>query len=161
MLIPKPEEGLVIGYGFLWNHERSAGIESGKDRPCLAISIVPQENSERNVILLPITHSEPQQRGTSIEIPKYVNVALGFGKDDRSWIRLNQANIIRWPPLDLAQATGKPDGTASYGKIPDAFLYTVKTAYEKMVAAKQVVRIERTDDVGNQRSFRHGSPQAS
>ena len=47
MTLPAPEQGLVIGYSYLWRADYERGHEEGtKDRPCVLILAVKDEDGE-------------------------------------------------------------------------------------------------------------------
>ena len=53
MPLPKPENGLVISYSYLWRNEYSAGkLEGLKNRPCALILVVENNEAEQIVTLL-------------------------------------------------------------------------------------------------------------
>ena len=57
MSFPEPYPGLVIRYSYLWKREQDEGREEGsKDRPCAVLLSVLDEDEEREVLVLPITH---------------------------------------------------------------------------------------------------------
>ena len=70
MAIPTPEVGLVISYGYLWHYEHQAGREEGrKDRPCVIVLVVRQSDYSTTVVtVLPVTHRQPLDPATAVEI---------------------------------------------------------------------------------------------
>ena len=67
--------------------EHLKGQEEGvKDRPCAIILVVAnEENGDRTVTVLPITHTPPRQSGDAIEIPAVTKRRLGLD-DEKSWV---------------------------------------------------------------------------
>lgn len=60
MNFPIPKSGQVIRYAYLWKVEALRGQEEGvKDRPCAVVLVAKNENDEKIVTVLPITHSTP------------------------------------------------------------------------------------------------------
>ena len=60
MSFPEPYAGLVIRYAYLWKREFDAGREEGtKDRPCAIVMTVVDEDGDKEVLVLPVTHSRP------------------------------------------------------------------------------------------------------
>ncbi len=68
------------------------------------------------VMVAPITHSEPAENDTALEIPPDAKRRLGLD-DARSWIITHELNIFAWPGSDL-----RPVPTAgshfAYGCLP-------------------------------------------
>jgi hypothetical protein len=61
----------VIRYAFLWSSEARAGAaEAAKDRPCAIVVAVRRDSDGAvRVVVAPMTHSQPTDPDTSIEIP--------------------------------------------------------------------------------------------
>ena len=83
--------------------EQEQGYEEGlKDRPCAIVMAVVDEASEQQVLVLPITHTPPENEEDAVEIPATTKTRLGLGGDDgeRSWIVISEANafIMAQPP---------------------------------------------------------------
>jgi hypothetical protein len=69
--LPPPRPGAVIRYAFLWSSEARAGAaEAAKDRPCAIVVAVRRDSDGAvRVVVAPMTHSQPTDPDTSIEIP--------------------------------------------------------------------------------------------
>jgi hypothetical protein len=94
---PEPHPGLVIRYSYLWKREQDEGLEDGsKDRPCAIVLSVLDEDEEREVLVLPITHTAPGNPDDAIEIPAPTKNRLGLDAG-RSWIVITEANEFVWP----------------------------------------------------------------
>ena len=118
MPLPKPEPGLVIHYEYLWRHERAAGQDQGsKKRPCAIIVAVATKAGATEVVVAPITHSEPVPPSEGIEIPLKVKQHLGLD-DQRSWVVVTDLNAFNWPGFDLHPVPNSPPGTFDYGFLP-------------------------------------------
>jgi len=101
MPYPKPENGLVISYSYLWQNEYKAGqLEGLKNRPCAIILVVEKNEAEQIVTVAPITHTPPKNLNAAIEIPPKVKQHLGLDAE-RSWIILDDFNQFQWPGYDL------------------------------------------------------------
>jgi hypothetical protein len=77
--LPGPVPGLVIRYSYLWRDEYLAGREEGvKDRPCAIILAVADEQGERVITVLPITHAPPlrPELAAEITLPQSAGSAL-------------------------------------------------------------------------------------
>jgi hypothetical protein len=69
---PDPVPGLVIRYSYLWMEEHKRGQEEGvKDRPGAVILVV-NEEAERVVTVLPISHAPGVDSDLAVEIPPLV-----------------------------------------------------------------------------------------
>lgn len=90
---PKPVEGLVIRYDYLWKDEHLRGRTEGrKERPCAIVIAAPDpEGKVDRVIVAPITHTPPRSPDDAIEIPHLVKKHLGLD-DDRSWVVITEVN---------------------------------------------------------------------
>jgi hypothetical protein len=94
------------------------------------------------VVVLPITHSQPDKDTDSIEIP--LNTKLRLGLDgSRSWIVVSEANRFRWPGPDLRR-TGPGDSFA-YGKIPPDFFDKVVKHFLASARSQRLSIIPRTE----------------
>lgn len=127
MALPRPRNGLVIRYSFLWREDAARGREEGdKDRPCAVVLSTKDKAGQTVVVVLPITHTPPRDLSLAVAIPADTKRRLGLD-DDRSWIVVTDANRFVWPGPDLRPR--KPGDTASvaYGLLPAA-------VYEELVA---------------------------
>lgn len=127
MPIPEPEPGLVINYAYLWHHESETGQAEGrKDRPSvIVLSIQKDENGETIVIVLPITHREPEKTGGGVEIPRSVRDHLGLDENP-CWIVVAEGNEFIWPGYDLRQ---RSDGSYAFGFLPPRLFKQVQDAF--------------------------------
>jgi hypothetical protein len=83
---PEPAPGLVIRYSYLWAEEHKRGQEEGvKDRPAAVILATVNDDGERVVTVLPISHSPPVEPSLAVEIPARVKRRLKLD-DERSWV---------------------------------------------------------------------------
>ena len=58
MALPTPRPGLVIRYAYLWRDEADQGREEGvKDRPCVVVLTVQQDDDAIRVRVAPVTHN--------------------------------------------------------------------------------------------------------
>jgi hypothetical protein len=105
--LPDPYAGLVIRYSYLWKREFDAGRDEGtKDRPCAIVLAVVHDDGEKEVLVLPITHSPPADPADAIEIPTATKNRLGLDSE-RSWIVITEANEFIWPGPDLRPVPGR------------------------------------------------------
>ncbi len=101
----------MIRYSYLWKREQDEGREDGsKDRPCAIVLSVLDEDGEREVLALPITHTAPANPDDAIEIPAVTKNRLGLDAD-RSWIVITEANEFVWPGPNLGPLPGRDTST--------------------------------------------------
>ena len=142
MPLPAPEPGLVLHYEFLWSHEHAAGAEDGeKRRPAVIISAIANELKQVRVIVAPITHRQPTDPSTAIQIPPRVKTHLGLDSEP-SWIILTELNEFLWPGFDLYPVPKAPQGTYHYGLVPPKLHEQIKAGIEKLDAKlkAQIIR---------------------
>ncbi len=121
MALPDPVPGLVIGYAYLWRNEALRRQEEGrKDRPCVIVLSVQDQDGRTVVTVAPITHRPPSTPDIAIEIPAETKRRLGLDHE-RSWIMAADLNRFFWPGMDL-RPTAPGAHTYSHGLVP-ATLY--------------------------------------
>ncbi|WP_137391938.1 hypothetical protein [Rhodoligotrophos defluvii] len=141
MAIPEPKPGLVIRYDYLWSHEASAGRDEGKDRPACLVAASDSSVRPRFVVILPITHSPPDEGTVGIEIPARVRQALGLD-DAPSWVIVSEYNVDEWPNGGLAPLPGRP-GLFSYGFIPPRLFTQVKEKFLELSEQRRSSGVRR------------------
>lgn len=128
MILPVPEQGLVVHYGYLWQREHRRGSEgSRRSRPCVIMIV--QEGAVRaspKVTLAPITHSEPRAGDDVVEVPLGVRRHLGLDQE-RSWVVGDEVNQFAWPGFDLEPPPGT-SGRTNYGFVPPLFFDEIRRA---------------------------------
>ena len=145
MAFPEPVPGLVISYSYLWAEQHKRGQEEGvKDRPCAVVLVTHDEDGERVVTVLPISHSPQADRALAVEIPAAVKQRLKLD-DERSWIVLSEANRFIWPGPDLRPVTPGDVASVAYGPLPFALFEEVRTKLIAAIRAKQTSVVPRTE----------------
>lgn len=145
MPLPEPTNALVIRYSYLWYREWQQGQEEGiKDRPCAVVLCMQNEDQDKIVTVLPITHTPPSISGAEffIEIPVATKRRLNLDSE-RSWIVLTEANRFIWPGPDLRPSVSGDVSSVAYGLLPEAFFEQVRARFLALLksgAAKQVAR---------------------
>jgi len=135
---PEPVSGLVISYSYLWAEQHKRGQEEGlKDRPCAVVLVTQDDDGERLVTVLPISHTPQTDRALAVEIPAAVKQRLKLD-DERSWIVLSEANRFIWPGPDLRPVRPGDAASVAYGPLPFALFEEVR---RKLIAA---IRAKRT-----------------
>ena len=127
MALPEPEPGLVIRYDYFWTRDAAAGRAQGKDRPACLVAASDSTARPRFVIILPITHTPPDDTTVAIAIPARVGQALGLD-DAPSWVVVSEYNVDEWPNSGLAPLPGRP-GVFSHGLIPPRLFARVKESF--------------------------------
>jgi hypothetical protein len=100
--IPTPNKGALIWFSYLWAKDYLAGqIHGRKTRRCIVLASsqsAPPYGPVR-VVVCPITHTEPEDLSTAIEISLSDAVACGLD-DCTSWVIVNDVNHFIWPGYD-------------------------------------------------------------
>jgi len=79
LAIPAPERGLVVCYAYVWHSEYLRGREEGvKDRPCVIVLAIEEDDGVCVVTVAPVTHSEPANQDDAVEIPLPTKRRLGL-----------------------------------------------------------------------------------
>lgn len=145
MSFPEPYAGLVMRYSYLWKREFEAGRDEGtKDRPCAVVMAIIDEDGDKEVWVLPITHSPPADAADAIEIPTATKTRLGLD-GDRSWIVINEANEFVWPGPDLRSVPGRDASTIAYGPLPPRFFSHVRDKFLERDQREKFGRVKRTE----------------
>jgi len=142
---PEPYAGLVIRYSYLWKREFDAGREEGtKDRPCAIVMTVVDEDGDKEVLVLPVTHSPPADPADAIEIPAATKTRLGLD-GERSWIVITEGNEFVWPGPDLRTVPGRDESTNAYGPLPPRFFAYVRDKFLERDRHEKSRRVKRTE----------------
>lgn len=125
MAFPVPEVGLVVSFAYLWSYEQQSGsTEGAKNRPCVIVTAVEEVEGQAVVTVSPITHSQPEDASSGIEIPSRVKSHLGLD-GERSWVILTEVNRFTWPGYDL-RPIAAGDSRVDYGFLPPALFDQIK-----------------------------------
>ena len=137
-----PIAGTVIRYNYLWKRQADEGQEEGeKDRPvALLLAKAPADGE---CIVVPITHSPPDDPVTVIEIPALERARLGLD-GERSWIVLTEFNAFLWPGPDLRAVPGREPSTTVYGLLSKDLYTRVLTQVQTLIRARLVGPVSRT-----------------
>lgn len=143
---PTPIAGLVIRYSYLWHREHEQGREEGlKDRPCAIIAAIRmEEGNPPRVLVLPITHSQPENAELAMEIPWVTKQRLGLDTA-RSWIIISEWNEFNWPGPDLRRVDEEDNSTIIYGFLPPTFFAMLRKRFTALAQNKKSARVERTE----------------
>ncbi len=145
MSLPPPEPGLVIRYTYLWLREHRDGREEGvKDRPCAIVLSTRDHDNHRQVLVVPVTRTQPTSLAESLELPAAIKRHLGLDSE-RSWIVLNESNLFEWPGPDLRRVSNLGDGSVAYGFLPPRFFAELRRRFVALEDIAHSRRIRRTE----------------
>ncbi len=145
MPLPKPVQGLVIRYSYLWRAEQRRGQEEGvKDRPCAVVLVTTTEDDEEVVTVLPITHTPPADDLFAVEIPSITKTRLGLDAE-RSWVVLSEANRFVWPGPDLRPLPNADAASAALGLLPYKFAEELRLRFLAHIKARRAHIVPRTE----------------
>jgi hypothetical protein len=140
MLVP----GLVIRYSYLWRRDHEQGQEEGvKDRPCAMVLVVTNDEGDKIVTVLPITHTPPPAGSLAVEMPSATKQRLGLDAE-RSWVMLTEANRFVWPGPDLRMEQGAGAASVAYGLLPRALFNEIRDKFGDAVEAGLTGIVRRT-----------------
>jgi hypothetical protein len=144
-VFPDPAPALVIRYSYLWHSEFLAGREEGvKDRPCVIVAALKRAAGRVRAVVLPVTHTPPDDPDATIEIPMETKTRLGLDSE-RSWIVVSEWNEFTWPGPDLRMARDGGEASAAYGYLPAKLFAKVQAAFGERVKADRALRVARTE----------------
>ena len=145
MSLPKPEPGLVIRYSYLWLREHREGREEGvKDRPCAIILALHDDPDGEQVLVVPVTHSPPENPAAALELPPLVKQHLGLDTD-RSWVVVSESNLFTWPGPDLRRIADRDDSSVAYGFLPPKFFAELRRRFMAFEATTRSKRVQRSE----------------
>jgi hypothetical protein len=140
--LPTPERGLIISYSYLWQSEYEQGREEGvKDRPCVIILAIEDDNGTPMVTVAPITHSMPAAHEAAVEIPAATKRRLGLD-DARSWVVVSEGNRFAWPGPDIRPIA---PGLFDYGFLPPALFQKVQAQFAVFFKMRRLPIVSRTE----------------
>jgi len=93
------------------------------------------------VVLLPITHTPPDNDTIGIELPQKVKRAIGLD-DARSWVIVSEHNVDVWPNAGLSPLPGRPD-LFGYGFIPPGLFAQIKARYLELARQNKSSAVRR------------------
>jgi len=125
--------------------EHRRGREEGvKDRPCAVILATTNQDGDRVVVVLPITHAPPSDPDLAVEIPALVKRRLKLD-DQRSWVVLTEANRLIWPGPDLRPVTPGDAASVGYGQLPYALFEEIRLKFIAAIRARRAGVVPRTE----------------
>lgn len=115
-----------------------------KDRPCAILLTVADHDDHQNVLVLPITHTPPNDPAHAVEIPAATKKRLGLD-DERSWIVLTEGNRFIWPGPDLRPGTPGDPQSVAYGFIPQKLFDEVRDKWGALYRARKSQTVPRSE----------------
>lgn len=144
MALPVPVPGLVISYAYLWKRGADQGREEGvKDRPCVVILAVKENNGRLVVTVCPITHTPPETRSSKIKVPPGTRRRLGLDEEE-SWIVVTEVNRFVWPGPDLRPVPRSNPPKFEYGLLPYKLFKAVQKSLIEHYRGGKIGRVRRT-----------------
>lgn len=145
MSLPEPTPGLVISYAYLWHEEARLGREEGsKDRPCVVVLSVIQDESGTVVTVAPVTHRPPADPETAVELPAETKRRLGLD-DERSWVAVGEVNRFHWPGPDVRPIPGSDPPSFSYGLLPAKLFLRIRERLIDVASSRGAPIVRRTE----------------
>ncbi len=145
MSLPEPTPGLVISYAYLWHEEARRGREEGsKDRPCVVVLSVIQDESGTVVTVAPVTHRPPADPETAVELPAETKRRLGLD-DERSWVAVGEVNRFHWPGPDVRPIPGSDPPSFSYGLLPAKLFLRIRERLIDVASSRGAPAVRRTE----------------
>ena len=142
MTLPAPVPGAIVHFSFLWADEAAQGLVEGrKDRPCVILAVLGQDQVARRVVLAPITHRAPRDPEAAIALPTSLKPVLGLD-DAPAWIIAAEINVSDWPGFDLRTVPGKP-GAYYHGRLPPGLYAALRNLAQRLDDAGKLRRISR------------------
>jgi len=121
-----------VSFAYLWSHEQQRGnTEGAKNRPCVIVTAVEEVDGQTVVTVSPISHSQPEDASSGIEIPPKVKSHLGLD-GEKSWVILTEVNRFTWPGYDLCPISTR-DSRVDYGFLPPALFDQIKAGILTMI----------------------------
>jgi hypothetical protein len=105
---------------------------------------VVDEDGDKEVLVLPITHSPPANPADALEIPTAIKARLALD-GERSWIMITEANEFVWPGPDLRPVPGRDTSTIAYGPLPPRFFAHVRDKFLERDQREKSGRVNRTE----------------
>jgi hypothetical protein len=144
MALPTPVPGLVIRYSYLWNREYRQGRDEGqKNRPCAILAVIRADPTSDIRVVLPVTHSPPNDVDLAIEIPAKVKGRLRLGPE-QSWVFLSEWNEFIWPGPDLRPVLHGGEASVAYGVLTPSFFAKIRDRFVALAEAGRANRVVRT-----------------
>jgi hypothetical protein len=105
---------------------------------------ITDDEGEQKVIVLPVTHTPPNDAAHAVEIPAATKRRLGLD-DERSWIVVSESNRFTWPGPDLRPTKSGDPTSVAFGLLPKALFEEVRAKWLALFAARKTRVVPRTE----------------
>ena len=137
-----PQVGILIRHMYLWRDESLQGREEGrKARPCLIVHVRDNEYQEKEVYIVPITHTEPVDKSQAIELPQATKQRLKLDHET-SWIITSEVNRFIWVGPDVRKTQSNE---TSYGYLPSTLVSVVINKFKANAQGRSLGIVNRDD----------------
>jgi hypothetical protein len=96
------------------------------------------------VLVLPVTHSQPERPEWAVEVPSRVKDRLRLDAE-RSWVVVSEWNEFVWPGPDLRRAPGEDESSVAYGILPPGLFATIRDRFLALARQSGPRRVTRTE----------------
>ena len=131
--------GDVIQFPYLWAWQAARGETEGrKDRPCCLALIVPLQNGNHRIFLLPITTSPPPPEAHAVEVPAIEARRAGLDSHLRQWVMVSEWNA------DILEQSFYLDHAEPRGRFSKPFLNGLLTELRQLLQAGHLRTVSRS-----------------
>ena len=95
-------------------------------------------------MVVPVTHSLPDDVAGALELPQAVKRHLGLDTE-RSWVVLSESNLFDWPGPDLRRIGDRDDSSVAYGFLPPRLFAELQRRFLALEAAGRSKQVQRTE----------------
>ena len=139
--IPRPTD--VLSYVYLWHRQAREGREEGtKDRPVVIVAVIQKRDHGTQLLVVPVTTSQPRSGDSPVEMPPRVMAHLGLG-EKRCWIVTDEYNLFTWPGPDIRPIRSSGMIEPRYGSIPARLFDEVRARIERSARAGKLKETKR------------------
>ena len=137
-----PQVGILIRHMYLWRDEARQGREEGrKARPCLIVHVRDNEYQEKEVYIVPVTHTEPRDKTQAIELPQATKRRLKLDHQT-SWLITSEVNRFIWVGPDVRKTQ---DNQTYYGYLPSGLVKDVIKQFRHNAQNRRLGIVNRDD----------------
>ena len=104
------------------------------------VAVPRDQHGGTRVVVVPVTHTAPEDPATAIALPQAVKTALGLDPDP-SWVRLDELNVFSWPGFDLRAITDTD--RIDYGALPKPLFERIRRGVLALDRARWTRQVRR------------------
>jgi len=101
-------------------------------------------DDETQVLVVPVTHSPPENFADALELPPAVKQHLGLDSN-RSCVVLSESNLFDWPGPDLRRVGDRDNSSVAYGFLPPRLFAELRRRCLALEAVARSLRVQRTE----------------